>query len=99
MWRDVIELANLVETVVHGEVIKDAVYRKVYANKKSVRQSEFYQGATAGMKPELVFEIRAAEYRNEEYVRHNGKLYTIVRMYEKTENVELTVTSFVGGEV
>lgn len=99
MWREVIELANLMETIVHGEVVKEATYRKVYANKKSVRQSEFYQGASAGLKPELVFEIRAVEFRNEEYVRFNGKMYTIVRMYENGENIELTVTSFVGGEV
>lgn len=99
MWREVIELANLVETIVHGEVVKEATYRKVYANKKSVRQSEFYQGASAGLKPELVFEIRAIEFRDEEYIRFNGKMYTIIRTYENGENIELTVTTFAGVDV
>ena len=99
MWREVIELANLVETIVHGEVVKDATYRKVYANKKSVRQSEFYQGASAGLKPELVFEIRSIELGDEEYIRFNGKMYTIIRTYENGENIELTATTFAGVDV
>lgn len=99
MWREVIELANLVETVVYGEVVKDATYRKVYANKKSVRQSEFYQGASAGLKPELVFEIRSIEFGDEEYIRFNGNMYTIMRTYENGENIELTVTTFAGVDV
>lgn len=99
MWREVIELANLVETILHGEVVKDATYRKVYANKRSVRQSEFYQGASAGLKPELVFEIRSIEFGDEEYIRFNGKMYTIMRTYENCENIELTVTTFAGVDV
>lgn len=99
MWKDVIELSNLIETIAHNEVVKGATYRKVYANKKSVRQSEFYQGASAGLKPELVFEIRSIEFRNEEYVRYNDKTYSIIRVYENGDNIELTITSFAGGEI
>ena len=99
MWRDVIELGNSVEEVEFGEVISTIVYRKVYANKKSIRQSEFYQGASTGLKPELLFEIRTVEFGNDEIVLFNGKKYSIIRTYVNGETTELTVTSHVGSEV
>ena len=103
MWREVIELGNTVETVEYGEVIQITDYRKVYADKQSVRQSEFYQGASTGLKPELMFEIRSIEFNNDEKVRfpagENGREYAIVRTYDKGETTELTVTSHAGSEV
>lgn len=99
MWRDVIELGNTVEEIEFGEVISSFKYRKVYANKKSVRQSEFYQGASTGLKPELLFEIRTVEFGNDEIVRFNGKNYTIIRSFMNGDITELTVTSHVGSEV
>jgi len=99
MWKDVIELGNLEEYAEYGEVLQQFVYRKVYANKQSVRQSEFYQSATTGLKPELVFEIRSVEFSNEEKIRYNGKEYSIIRAYDKGETVELTVSSHIGSEV
>lgn len=99
MWREVILLGNSVETIEYGEVIRTVKYRKVYANKKSIRQSEFYQGASAGLKPELVFEIRSVEFDNDEIVKHNEKEFTIVRTYETGENIELTVTTHRGSEI
>lgn len=98
-WDEIIELGNATETTVHGEVIQSFEYREVFANKKSVRQSEFYQAASVGLKPELVFEIHSFEFNNDEKVRCNGKEYSIIRAYEKGEITELTVTSRVGSEV
>lgn len=99
MWKDVIELGNLVEVIEHGEPIQAMEYREVYANKKSVRQSEFYQAANVGLKPELLFEVNSFEFDNDERVRYNNKVYSIIRTYDKGEITELTVTSFVGSEV
>lgn len=99
MWRDVIELGDLEEYNEFGEVLERFVYRKVYANKKSVRQSEFYQSASVGLKPELMFEIRSIEFNNDEKVRYNGKEYTIIRTYDKGETIELTVSSFERADV
>lgn len=99
MWRDVIELGNLAEVIEYGEPIQFTEWREVFANKKSVRQSEFYQASTVGLKPELVFEIRSIEFNNDEKVRYNEKEYSIIRAYEKGETTELTVTSHVGSEV
>ena len=99
MWRDVIDLGNLTETIVYGEPIQSMEWREVFANKKSVRQSEFYQASNVGLKPELVFEIRSIEFSNDEKVRYNGKEYSIIRAYDKGETTELTITSQVGSEV
>lgn len=99
MWKDVIELGNLVEVIEHGEPIQTMEYREIFANKKSVRQSEFYQAANVGLKPELVFEVNSFEFNNDEKVRYNDKVYSIIRTYDKGEVTELTVTTFVGSEV
>lgn len=101
MWKDVVEIGNMTETIVKGEPVQSMVYREAFANKKSVRQSEFYQASVAGLKPELIFEIRSFEYANDKKLRYpsgdNGKVYDIIRTYDKGEVIELTVSSFVGG--
>ncbi len=99
LYKDVIKLGNLIETIVKGEPIESFEWREVYANKKSVRQSEFYQAANVGLKPELMFEIRSIEFSNDEKVKYNGKEYFIIRYYDKGEVTELTVSSHVGSEV
>ncbi len=96
MWTEIIELGKVTETTIHGEVVQSIEYKTVYANKKSVKYSEFYQAAMAGLKPELVFEINSFEYDNEDKVRYNDKEYAIIRTYEKGEVIELTVSSFIG---
>ncbi len=99
MWKEVIEIGNMVEVIDYGEPIQSMVYRQVFANKKSVRQSEFYQAANVGLKPELIFEINSFEFNNDEKVKYQGKEYSIIRTYDKGEVTELTVTSHVGSEV
>jgi SPP1 family predicted phage head-tail adaptor len=100
MWNEVIELGNIHETIEHGEPLQSMEYRKVYANKKSIRQSEFYQAANVGLKPELVFEVHSFEFENDEKVRYpagvDGKVFSIIRTYDKGESIELTLSSFTG---
>lgn len=98
-FDDLIELGNYVEVKEHGEIIKDLEWVEVLANKKSVRQSEFYEARNLGLKPELVFEVHSFEFNNCEKVKHDNKEYDIVRVYDKGEITELTVTSFTGSEV
>ncbi len=74
--------------------------REVYCNEKGVKRNEFYQAATAGVKPELCIEIKAAEYRREEYFEYDGVMYRIVRTYPvKNENLELILTTLVKEDV
>jgi SPP1 family predicted phage head-tail adaptor len=101
MWKDTIDIGNMTETIIKGEPVQSMVYHEVFANKKSVRQSEFYQASIAGLKPELVFEIRSFEYNNDKKLRYpsgdTGIVYDIIRTYDRGEIIELTVSSFVGG--
>lgn len=102
MWKDIIELGNMTETIIHGEPIQSMEYREIFANKKSVKRSEFYMAANTGLKPELIFEVRSIEFNNDEKVRYpsgdNGKVYAIIRTYDKGEIMELTVSSQIGSE-
>lgn len=98
-WDYKIELGNYVETIEHGEVIKNLEWVEVFANKKSVRQSEYYEARNLGLKPELVFEVHSFEFDNFEKIRYNNREYDIIRVYDKGEITELTLTSFTGGEV
>ena len=97
-WDELIELGNLVETIVKGEPVQSYEWREVYANRKSIRQSEFYQAGNIGLKPELMFEVHNFEFNNDEKVKCDGKEYSIIRTYDKGDVIELTVTSHVGSE-
>lgn len=99
MWKDIIELGQQAETIEHFEVVKSWVYKQVFVNKKSVRQSEVYQAATVGLKPELMFEVRSLDYDNEERVKYNGKLYEITRIYDKGEITELICSARTGSDM
>ena len=86
MWKDVIDLGNVVETTVHGETLQTMVYRTVFANKKSVRQSEFYNAANVGLKPELIFEVNSFEFTNDEKVNTTIRNSIIRPMKKKPPN-------------
>lgn len=90
MFKDVINLVSIVNTVNEGgDTVQVETPRQVYANKKSIKQSEFYQALTAGLKPEVTFEIHSFEYENERKLTYETKPYNIIRTYEKGDFVEL----------
>lgn len=73
-----------------GDVITEKKYRKTYAAKKSIRQSEFYQANATGLRPELTFILWTREYKGEKYLKYGGKEYTIIRTFEpNSEEIEL----------
>lgn len=94
MWRDVVELVNQTSSSnEYGDQVFAETSTTVFANKKSVRQSEFYQAFAHGLKPELMFEVRSIEYSDQTSLRFNEKEYTIIRAYSKNDEVtELVVT-------
>ena len=73
-----------------GDKITKPSERMVFANKKSIKQSEFYQAQASGFKPELTFEIHISEYNDESELRYIEKTYRIIRTYENGETLELT---------
>ena len=89
-FRDTIDLINVTTTVNDiGNIVETETSRTVFADKGSIKQSEFYQAMAQGLKPELTFIIRTIEYENEPMLEYNSKPYTIIRTYEKDEFIEL----------
>lgn len=67
---------------------------RVFAEKKSVRQSEFYAAYQVGLNPSLVFVVDARDFENASEpteVIYNDKTYTIIRTYCTGATVEITV--------
>lgn len=94
MYGDVINLLSDSTTTNNiGDPVKTPVAREVFADRKSIRQSEFYQAAAAGLKPEVMFEMRLADYEGEESLSYaedpedTPKIYTIIRTYEKNKDM------------
>lgn len=89
-WRDVLYLISVTFTENSmGDAISVTDKRIVFTNKKSIRQSEFYQAQANGLKPEIAFEIRSIEYDGESKLEFNNKKYQIIRTYDKGEFTEL----------
>jgi SPP1 family predicted phage head-tail adaptor len=90
LFRDVVDLVTIGEaTSPDGYSYLDASTKKtVYANKKSVRQNEFYQSYALGIELDVMFEIRTIDYAGEKILEYNDKQYQIVRTYDK--NGEIT---------
>ncbi|MEV2353710.1 phage head closure protein [Paenibacillus larvae] len=58
---------------------------------KSVGRSEFYNAASAGLRPELIFEMHGYEYDGEQLVKFEGVHYRVIRSYAVDfERLELT---------
>lgn len=99
LWRDVIDLVS--ETYSEnemGDIISNETKRQVFTNKKSISQTEFYQAAATGLKPELKFEVRTIEYDGEPKLSFNNKTYSILRVFDKNgETTELICSGLVNG--
>ncbi|WP_274363717.1 phage head closure protein [Paenibacillus thermotolerans] len=80
------EVVHLVELTyaesAAGANIVEGIPRQVFAERKSVRQTEFYQALGNALRPEVTFVIWAAEYRGEPRLLHNGIPYEVIRTFE-----------------
>lgn len=91
LFKDVVKLISVTVTENNmGDIIETPVEREVFADKQSIRQSEFYQAAATGLRPELMFVVRTIDYDNEPKLKYNDKEYIIIRTYDKDgELIEL----------
>lgn len=97
-WNSVISLGQKIENVVKGEIIATTEYTEVFANKLSIRQSEFYESQKVGLRPELGFAVRIEQFNNHDSVEYKGKKYEIIRTFEnmKNETIELYLSTYTG---
>lgn len=102
LFKEVIKLISITDdTNAMGDTIKTPVESAdIFADKQSIGQSEFYQAAAAGLKPELKFTIRTCDYNNQPQIEFNNKTYNIIRAYEKdSEFIELTCQGVVNNGI
>ena len=100
-FRDVITLVGTTDSDNSiGDYISSETTTDVFADKVSVRQSEFYQGMAQGMRPELAFRIRSIDYSNQKLINYNSKRYEVIRTYDiDGELMDIIVGNIVGTEV
>lgn len=66
--------------------------RQVWANVKSVTQTEWFEGGRAGLNPEFKMTMNLWDYAGESLLEYQGRLFVIYRTYMTgTDKVELYV--------
>lgn len=82
--EDVIKLIDevIVKDEYGNEKVSTSELKEVFALIASVGRSEFYAAAHAGLKPEITFQIRVADYDREELVEYDGMSYQVIRTYQ-----------------
>ena len=92
-------LQNTSATNSMGDVINKIKKINLYAEIQSIGQSQSYQAAAVGLKPNFTAKIWKFEYNNEAYLEYQGKQYKITRTYIRDdEKIELTCSSQVNNE-
>lgn len=96
MFDDVIKLIKDTDTTdYYGDLVKTTTERTLFAEVKSVGQSEFYQAQAVGLKPEIKFVIADFyDYQGEQqlkYTPYGGaeQVYDIIRTYRNNTNLEI----------
>lgn len=78
----------------------DGPRRDVFGGLRSVARSEFYQAQAVGYKPEVVFVLADyLDYDFESLVKHDGKLFRVLRTYRAGQELEITATAASAEEV
>ena len=93
MYDSVIKLVSESKVVdAYGDIIVEVTERSVFAELKSIGQSEFYQAAATGLRPELRFRLSDYyDYDGEQIVEYNSSRYRVMRTYRSGQELELTV--------
>lgn len=63
----------------------------IWADKKSVKRTEYYQAAAAGKKIDVVLAVNAIDFNDQTELEYNNAIYNIERTYQvKNDIVELS---------
>lgn len=91
MFSEVLELIDIVyDGDENGFELSREIKTEVFADKKSIRSSEFYEAQKLGYKLSAMFVIKPYDYNNQEYIYYENQKYKIERIYEKdSENLEI----------
>lgn len=104
MYDAVIKLVSQVDaTDEYGDTTATTTEKVVFAELKSIGQTEFYQASAVGLKPEVKFVLADYyEYANEKMIKyapaHNTEeVYTVIRTYRKDNTLELVCKRGIDG--
>lgn len=97
MYNEVIELISEIKSVdEYGDTVETTSARTVFAELKSIGQSEFYQAQAVGLKPEIKFVLADfLEYQNEKIIKYKAfneeeaEVYTVLRTYRNNNELEI----------
>ena len=97
MYDSVITLVNVQKNVdEYGDMDIKETERRVFAELKSIGQTEFYQAQALGLKPEIKFKLSDyLEYQNEKYLKYKGfnekeeQIYSVIRTYRNGNELEI----------
>lgn len=99
MYNEIIYLVDDIATEKvdnYGDPVQEQVKSKLFAKKKSISQTEFYQAQTSDYKPEIKFKISDYEdYEGQKYLIYGDTKYKILKTYQTEEN-ELEITCYGG---
>ena len=80
----------------YGDTPKSIIEREVYAELKSIGQSEFYKAKAVGLKPELKLELPDyMDYQGEKIVKYKEeetteeKTYSVIRTFRFGNKLEI----------
>jgi len=99
MYNEIIYLANEIKTGKvdeYGDPVYELEMTQLFAKKKSISQTEFYQAQTSDYKPEIKFKIPDYEdYERQKYLIYGDTKFKILKTYQTEEN-ELEITCYGG---
>ena len=100
--NEIIELeSTIITTDDAGDTVTETNWKEIFAEKKSIGTSEFYQAHSEGLKPEFKFIIHPSEYNRKTdgpHIKYDGEKFKIIRTYEvNQETLEITVEGDVHG--
>lgn len=96
MYESVIKLVAEQRSVDdYGDTVIDTIERNVFAELRSITQSEFYQAQATGLKPEIKFVIADyLDYHNEKIIKYapymgEEEVYSVLRTYRNNNQLEI----------
>lgn len=98
MFNDIAYLCK--ETITQDEYLNEKQSfqeREVFVQARSVGALEFYRAATTDFHPDITLVLADVyDYDGEKIVRYDGKLYDVIRTYERRNRLELTLQERMG---
>lgn len=93
MYNEVIKLRSYTEvTDDYGITTRTPTDVEVFAQLRSIGQSEFYQAQADGLKPTLKFVLADYyDYNDQKEVVYDGNVYKVLRTYRDHNKIEITV--------